>query len=213
MSERQVEKRKKKPRRAFVSFFFSLFSLEKKTFGTKESFFNPTFATSQANMYELRGPPAPPSFGVGPSSYGAGGGGIGGGGMGGGGNAAFRGAGGGDASSFRSMGGGGDRSGGGAADAVGKVKDPILRVIAWAKSRNPREKSILGGAAALVVSFFLLDFRSKRKNETSLRFCCCFFPLAPSSLLLLLFFSSCDSQRSALSIPLRCSSCENRTKN
>lgn len=55
---------------------------------------------------------------------------------------------GGDSSSFAR-----DRTGGGggAADAVGKVKDPILRVISWAKSRNPREKAILGGAAALLL--------------------------------------------------------------
>ena len=97
-------------------------------------------------MYEMRGPPAPPSFGLaGPSGYGAGPSGVGGGGP------AYRG---GDSAAFRSGGGvGGDRSGGGgAADAVGKVKDPILRVISWAKSRNPREKAILGGAAALLVS-------------------------------------------------------------
>ena len=98
-------------------------------------------------MYELRGPPAPPSFGAGPSGYG---GGASGGAPGG---PAFRGAGGGmggDSSSFAR-----DRTGGGggAADAVGKVKDPILRVISWAKSRNPREKAILGGAAALLVIF------------------------------------------------------------
>ena len=98
------------------------------------------------SMYEMRGPPAPPSFGLaGPSGYGAGPSGVGGGGP------AYRG---GDSAAFRSGGGvGGDRSGGGgAADAVGKVKDPILRVISWAKSRNPREKAILGGAAALLVS-------------------------------------------------------------
>lgn len=59
---------------------------------------------------------------------------------------------GGDSSFGRDRTGGG----GGAADAVGKVKDPILRVISWAKSRSPREKAILGGAGALLVSFFLL---------------------------------------------------------
>ena len=109
--------------------------------------YHSTEAALSLAMYELRGPPAPPSFGAGPSGYGA----SGGGGGAPGGGPAFRGAGGDSSSSFTR-----DRTGGGggAADAVGKVKDPILRVISWAKSRNPREKAILGGAAALLVSFF-----------------------------------------------------------
>ena len=133
-----------------LSLIFSLSSSFNRPLSAKSSSVEGEKALSPSGlpaMYELRGPPAPPSFGAGPSGYGApGAGGAPGG-------PAFRGAGGmgGDSSSFgRARTGGG----GGAADAVGKVKDPILRVISWAKSRSPREKAILGGAGALLVSFF-----------------------------------------------------------
>lgn len=34
---------------------------------------------------------------------------------------------------------------------LGKVKDPVVRVVKWIKSRSPREKSIMGCLGGLLV--------------------------------------------------------------
>lgn len=40
----------------------------------------------------------------------------------------------------------------GSDDGISKVKDPIVAIVRWIKSRSSREKTYLGGLAAFVVS-------------------------------------------------------------
>ena len=42
--------------------------------------------------------------------------------------------------------------GGGKDDKLAKVKDPLLATVRWLKRRSPREKLILSGAGAILVS-------------------------------------------------------------
>jgi hypothetical protein len=37
-------------------------------------------------------------------------------------------------------------------DKLGKVRDPIVKIVKWAKTRSPKEKAILGGIGALLVN-------------------------------------------------------------
>ena len=52
-----------------------------------------------------------------------------------------------------------------AAASAAKVKDPLLKVAAWVKARNHREKTIMMGGGALVVS--VLGWRGG--GETAVR--------------------------------------------
>lgn len=49
---------------------------------------------------------------------------------------------------------------------LGKVKDPLVRVIRWVKSRTQKEKGIMGCLGGVLVIFTLLIFVSKGA------FCC-----------------------------------------
>jgi hypothetical protein len=43
---------------------------------------------------------------------------------------------------------------GGVDDVAKRVKDPLLKTADWVKTRSPKEKSILAGAAAVFVRFW-----------------------------------------------------------